>query len=210
MTAPGSQVPEVVVFDLGKVLVDFDYGIAVEKVRPLCGVECDLRHLLEKSPLLCDFESGRVSSEEFYFGVKKAAKFSGTFAEFGPMFAEIFRPIPPMIEWQAVLRSHSIPTYIFSNTNPLAEAHIRASFPFFRNFDGYILSFEHGAMKPRPLIYEVVERMTGRRGPSILYIDDRVENVQAGKERGWRTILQVEPSRTVEQARSMGLPSDRL
>ena len=53
-----------------------------------------------------------------------------------------------MIQLHAALRQQGIPTYIFSNTNELAVSHIRRTFPFFANFDGYILSYEHGAMKP--------------------------------------------------------------
>ena len=73
----------------------------------------------------------------------------------------------PMVEIHARLRRRGIPTYIFSNTNELAVGHIRSSYPFFSEFDGYILSYEHGAMKPAAKLYEVVERQTGRRGAEI-------------------------------------------
>ena len=87
-------------------------------------------------------------------------------------------------------------TYIFSNTNDLAIEHVRRNFPFFQNFDGYIFSYEVGAMKPDAKIYEALEKMTGRRGAEIIYIDDRLENIEAGSARGWRTILHETPEKT--------------
>jgi HAD superfamily hydrolase (TIGR01509 family) len=86
--------------------------------------------------------------------------------------------IKPMIALQAALRADGIPTYIFSNTNGIAIGHIRRRFPFFSRFDGYILSYEVGAMKPSEKIYAAVERATGHAGEAIVYLDDRAENVE--------------------------------
>ena len=102
-----------------------------------------------------------------------------------------------MVQLQAALRQRGLPSYIFSNTNELAVEHIRQSFPFFAKFDGYILSYEHGVMKPDAALYEVVERKCGRRGAEILYLDDRPENVDAGAARGWQVILQESPEKTL-------------
>ena len=89
--------------------------------------------------------------------------------EFGEFFADIFTAIPPMIELHAGLRRRGIPTYIFSNTNDLAIEHVRRNFPFFRDFDGYIYSYEVKAMKPDAKIYEAMEKLrrTARRGHSL-------------------------------------------
>ena len=186
-----------VVFDLGKVLVDFDYSIAARKIAARSSkAPEDLHAFLGSSPLLVDYESGRLTRKQFFDAVRDAVGFDGGIVEFGKFFAEIFSPIEPMIELHAELRRRGLPTYIFSNTNDLAVEHVRRDFPFFGNFDGYILSYEVGAMKPQPQIYEAMEKMSGRRGAEIVYIDDRLENVKAGSARGWRTILHETPEKT--------------
>ncbi|MGA9450427.1 MAG: HAD-IA family hydrolase, partial [Verrucomicrobiia bacterium] len=81
-------------------------------------------------------------------------------------------------------------------TNDLAVEHIRRNFPFFKKFDGYIFSYEVGAMKPEAKIYEVLEKLAGRSGADILYLDDRPENVAAGAARGWRAILHETPEKS--------------
>ena len=187
----------VVVFDLGKVLVDFDYSIAAKRIaaRSTTFIE-NLHHFLGSSPLLVQLESGVIDDEQFFTEIQKATGFSGSLEEFSGYFADIFQPIPEMVELHSGLRKKNIPNYIFSNTNDLAVVHIRRNFPFFGQFDGYILSYKVGAMKPKAKIYEALEEMTGRRGSDIFYIDDRLENVEAGAARGWQIVLHETPAAT--------------
>lgn len=187
----------IVAFDLGKVLVDFDYHIAVSRMAASSTVPPDgIKTFLGQSRAIIDYECGRLTREEFYELARKVTGFRGTMEEFGDFFAAIFTPISPMIELHAGLRRRDIPTYIFSNTNDLAVEHIRRFFPFFRDFDGYIFSYEVGAIKPEAKIYEALEKLAGRRGADIVYLDDRPDNVAAGAARGWRTILHETPEKT--------------
>jgi FMN phosphatase YigB (HAD superfamily) len=187
----------VVVFDLGKVLVDFDYSIAARRIAERSTQPPEnLDAFLSTSPALVEFETGLITRQEFFDQVRGATGFLGNIVEFGGMFADIFTEMPPMIELHADLRRCGSKTYIFSNTNDLAIEHIRRNFPFFQNFDGYIFSYEVKAMKPDAPIYEALERMTSRRGADIIYIDDRAENIAAGAARGWRTVLHESPEKT--------------
>jgi putative hydrolase of the HAD superfamily len=194
-----------VVFDLGKVLVDFDYTPATRKIaaRSTKPPE-DLHSHVGGSPLLIQYETGLITRHEFFEEVRRDTGFHGDLDEFGEFFADIFTPIPPMIEMHAELRRRGVPTYIFSNTNDLAIEHIRRNFPFFQNFDGYIFSHEVGAMKPDAKIYDALEAMTGRRGAEILYLDDRLENIEAGAARGWRTILHETPEKSRADLKAFG------
>lgn len=187
----------VIAFDLGKVLVDFDYMIAARRIAARSTQPPENLHLfLSSSPLLVQFETGHATRQDFFEGVRNATGFHGTASEFGDFFADIFTSIEPMIALHAELRRRGFKTYIFSNTNDLAIELIRRNFPFFKNFDGYIFSYEVKAMKPDAPIYEALEKMTGRRGAEIIYIDDRAENIAGGAARGWRTILHESPEQS--------------
>jgi HAD superfamily hydrolase (TIGR01509 family) len=184
---PGTKA---VVFDLGKVLVDFDYSIAARRIAARGKMSAEeVRHHIEGSPLLFRFETGRMTQEQFFAEVQSATGFDGTLSEFSGFFADIFSPIEPMLRLHAALRQRGVPTYIFSNTNELAVGHIRKNFPFFSQFNGYICSHEHGVMKPDAKLYEVVERTSRLGGSELLYLDDRPENVAAGAVRGWQAVL---------------------
>jgi HAD superfamily hydrolase (TIGR01509 family) len=199
--------PAVVVFDLGKVLLDFDYGIAAAKIaaKGSWSLVEKVHKFIAQSPLLFRYETGLMTQNEFFQEICRSTGYRGDFEEFAGHFSDIFSPIEPMVALQAELRKRGVPTYIFSNTNDLAIGHIRKNFPFFANFDGYVLSYEHGAMKPDDKIYEVVEKMAGKRGPDILYLDDRPENIEAGIRRGWQTILQESPDKTLTLIKATGL-----
>jgi HAD superfamily hydrolase (TIGR01509 family) len=202
---PGA--PAVVVFDLGKVLVDFDYSIAARRLGPRARLPApELQHLLCQSPLLCQYETGAVTTAQFHRAVRDAAGLGMGLEEFAACFADIFSEIQPMIDTHAALRARGVPTWVFSNTNEIAALHIRRRFPFYSRFDGYVLSYEQGAMKPDGRIYEVVERQTGRKGAGIFYLDDRAENVAAGLARGWRAVLHESPEKSRRALAEAGLP----
>lgn len=196
----------VLVFDLGKVLVDFDYTIAARKLVPLCSPPCDPAQFFSNhAALLTNYEMGKLTTEGFFNQMKAASGFSGTQKEFNASFADIFTAIQPMIDLHGELRKTDAALYIFSNTNDLAVEHIRNRFPFFSDFDGYVLSYEHGSMKPAAKLYEIVERASGRKGGEILYIDDRPENIATGAARGWKSILHEDPSKTRAALQQLGV-----
>jgi FMN phosphatase YigB (HAD superfamily) len=198
--------PAIVVFDLGKVLVDFDYSIAGRRIAAKSDLSApEVQAYLDHSPLLFRYETGLMSRREFFEDVCAHTGFRGDLEEFGNYFADIFTEMPEMIALHGQLRQQGIPTYIFSNTNDLAAEHVRRAFPFFARFDGYILSYEVGAMKPAAKIYEALEALAGKRGPDILYLDDRAENIAAGAAHGWQTILQTDPATSRAAIERLGL-----
>ena len=195
-----------VVFDLGKVLVDFDYGIAARRIAARSDMTPqELALFIMRSTLMVDYETGLLTSRQFYEKIRAHIGFAGEFEEFGDFFGDIFVPIEPMVRLHAELRQQGLLTYIFSNTNELAIRHVRRNFPFFANFDGYVLSYEHQAMKPDAKLYGVVENKSGQRGSGILYLDDRPENVDAGAARGWQVILHESAQKTVPALKKFGL-----
>lgn len=194
------------VFDLGKVLLDFDYAIAARALAARGHMVADeIWRFMLRTPLLLRYETGEVTTDKFFQEICAATGYRGTAEEFAECFGGIFSPIQPMVDLHTALRARGLPTFIFSNTNELAVRHIRRNFPFFHHFEGYILSYEHGALKPDHPLYEVVERQTGRRGAELLYIDDRPENIATADQRGWRVILQENPEKTLAQVRQLGL-----
>lgn len=192
-----------VVFDLGKVLVDFDYGIAVRKLAEQSAASVDeVRHVIDQSPLLFRYEGGQMNTQEFFDEVRRLIRFRGEFPEFAAAFADIFSEMPEMIGLQAELRARGIPTFILSNTNDIAVRHIRSCFPFFANFTGYVLSYEQAALKPHRKIYEITEQQAGVGGGEILFLDDRAENVEGASQLGWQTICHRSAEESIRTVRT--------
>ena len=199
-------IPKAVAFDLGKVLVDFDYSIAARRIAARGKMTLlEIAAYINQSPLFAEYELGHMTTQQFYDEIRKVTGFRGDLAEFSSCFADIFTEIEPMVRLQAELQQRGVPAYAFSNTNELAVEHIRKTFPFYSKLDGCILSYEHGAMKPDARLYEVVERQSGRRDAEILYLDDRPENIATGAARGWQVILQESPEKSRAAVQNLGL-----
>ena len=178
-----------VVFDLGKVLVDFDYGIAARKLAEQSSASvAEIRTIIDQSPLLFRYECAQMTTAEFFAEVKRQIGLRGGFEEFAAAFADIFTEIPAMTHLHTEVRARGLPTFILSNTNEIAIAHVRRNFPFFAHFTGYIFSYKEAVLKPHQRIYEITEQRTGCRAGEILFLDDKPENVEAAAKRGWRTI----------------------
>ncbi len=199
--------PKGVVFDLGKVLLDFDYGLAVRKFLPRAKVTLgELNAVINGSPLLLAYEKGEMNTQTFFENVKQRTGFEGSREEFETIFGDIFTEVLPMTACLRRLAAAGVPTYALSNTNEMAIRHVRREYSFYREFDDHILSYEHGAMKPDPRLYELIERRSGLEGPDLFFLDDRAENVAAARERNWQGIVHRDPDESIEAMRRAGLP----
>jgi glucose-1-phosphatase len=199
--------PKAVVFDIGNVLLDFDYRKTASRIEPRCKIPAAEIHKIITSPnLFNDLESGRITAAQYFEQIQKLSGYCGAQEEFAEPFGDIFTEVPEMIAFNQRLRARGIPTYILSNTNEFSIAWIRKRYPWFANFTGYIFSHEHNCMKPGAHIYEVVEQKSGHRGPALFYMDDREENIAAAVARAWQAVHHTGAARTLEIARALDLP----
>lgn len=70
----------------------------------------------------------------------------------------------------------------FSDTSEIHLEKVFRQLSFTGLIAGGVYSFEVGARKPQPQMYEAFER---RFGKPVLYVDDRACNIAAARERGW-------------------------
>ena len=197
---------KIVVFDLGKVLLDFDYMKAAGKLVPLCGVfPLKLMGILagEGMELLQQLELGQIKDDEFYRQLSELVKFKGTREDFMEIFGDIFTPIDEMIQFHSELKKKGIRTYLFSNTNDTAVKWISDHYPFYNDFDGYFLSYKMKVAKPDDAFYIKLEEDTGKKKDEIIYLDDKQENIDTAVSRGWSAILYTSPEKVIPQVWSL-------
>lgn len=195
-----------VVFDLGGVLIDVQYTRAIEQLRARCSADADrLQQALRSASSLQRFECGELTPREFHAAFCDVGRLDIGFEAFCAVYCDIFEPVPQMIEAHRQARARGIETYIFSNTSELHLEHIRRHYPFVSQFDGYFLSYELGVMKPDDAAYTAVEKTIGCPARQLLYIDDRVENFEAGARRGWHALHHTDAEATIARLRSLGL-----
>ena len=139
-----------VAFDIGKVLLDFDYGILVRKMAPRSRLDVPtLKQLLDQSPLLSEYESGQINCEEFFLAVVQETGYDGTQGEFAALFENIFTPIEEVIAMHEQIAASGLPTCTFSNTNAMAVRHISRTYDFWARFSNHILSHKVGHVRAK-------------------------------------------------------------
>lgn len=190
--------PKIVVFDLGNVLVDFDYRQSARALAQEATASAEeIYRFLIADGWLVQYEISAIAYDLFFTGFCRATGYRGSREFFEHWLGRIFVPIQPMVELLEQVRARGYPTWLFSNTNDIAARCVYEDFEFFRRFTGYIYSYEIRSMKPHPPMYEALEERSGCRGAKILYLDDRPENVAAGVARGWQALVHRHPAETV-------------
>jgi putative hydrolase of the HAD superfamily len=104
----------------------------------------------------------------------------------------MYEVIDPMVERIARLHASGIATALLTNTfaefRPTLETILDLSM-----FDQVIESYDVGARKPEPAIYEITRSRLGVEHAEIVYLDDFVQNLDAARSLGWTAIEVTDP-----------------
>lgn len=167
--------PAAVLFDLGNVLVGLD-----PSWHDHLGVSAEALHAwMETSEALRAYERGFLSDERFFAAMSQAFDVSPEQAAHA-FTAWVTGPLPGAAQ---LLDELVVPAFALSNTN---AAHWRMFDPAreIRSRLTPLASHHLGARKPEPTIYARAEAIVG--SPDLLFVDDRLDNVEAARARGWR------------------------
>lgn len=186
---------DAVVFDVGNVLLAFDPPFLAARSFP--GDEALQRAVIRRTtatPYWSMLDRGTLSlatAPEAMCAAEPALK---------PAVAKFMRewidlpPIPEGVAALAKVRAMGKRTYVLSNFELEAFAHVEAANPFFRGFDGMVVSSREGLLKPDPAIFRLAEARFGLDPARTLFIDDSTANVEAALNRGWQAFWCREPA----------------
>lgn len=181
-----------IIFDLGKVLIDFDHLIAANRIKKFSdGNTDDIFNLFFESPLTKEFEKGNIPREEFFLNIKQALNLQLDYKEFLPIWNDIFF-LSPQNRAVYALAANLKERYklaVLSNVNILHFEYIKQRFPIFDIFQEVMASCELRLMKPDPLIYKKALGILGVRPQEAFYTDDRPELVESAKGLGIKGFL---------------------
>lgn len=171
-------------FDIGRVLLDFDYETSLTKLLP-DGVDQPRQRLERLLVRKDEFESGAIEADSYMDWALNTLESEATHEQFITAWRDIFTPNEPM--WARVRQLHADGhrMVLFSNINALHVPWIFETWPEFDLFDGGVLSFEVGKIKPHPEIYHYAIEHHGMVPRETLYIDDLPDNIEAGRAAGF-------------------------
>lgn len=183
---------DAIIFDLGGVILNIDYQLPVKAFRKL-GIEDFSSQFSQaaQSTLLDDYETGRISSEEFIEAIRGFVRPETTKEQIVDAWNSILLDLPEqrLFTIEKAAENHRI--FLLSNTNDLhiesfnnyllSEFQLPSLEPFFEEL---YLSYEVGLRKPDPRIFEYVLQDAGLDPLHTLFIDDSIQHIQSAKELG--------------------------
>lgn len=179
-----------IIFDFGKVLVDYDFEAFFRKYIP------DTARCLAFTPVLYNENVQQLlDREERPFDVimdeliARNKEFEPEIRIFSEHYPELVtQEIPGMRELLTQLKAEGYKLY--GLTNWCSKVHLTmAQFPIFGLLDGQIISSEEKVIKPEPEIYHRLFDRFNLKPEECIFTDDRAENIEGGRLLGMNGIV---------------------
>ncbi len=176
----------VIVFDLGNVLIPFDYNIFVNKLDNVEeGLGKRFYELYQTNyNVHRDFERWSLTTEDFLKTMNTWTEGKVDDEDFCRYYSEVFTVNEDVAALLPELKKR-FKLVLLSNTNYIHQKYGWEKYDFLKNFDKLILSHEVGAIKPEPEIYKAVMAFTNKPPEEHIFIDDIADYVEGAKKIGW-------------------------
>ena len=173
-----------IIFDLGKVLVHFDFKRGYRQLEQFCPhAAAEIPKRLAGTGLVEEFESGLIEPRIFVEKLTKILDLDVDFDRFCGIWSCIFAETLVPESLLETLATH-YRLVLLSNTNAIHFEMIRKNYPMLRHFHEMVLSYEVKAMKPQPEIYRAAIDKAGCRPEECFYTDDIAEYVEGARRIG--------------------------
>jgi len=174
-----------ILFDLGNVIVHFSHARMCEQIGAvLQWTEAETRSFLIDSGLMWNFERGLVTESDLLAAVEKQRARKIELAALSTACSDIFQLNEPLVPVIESLKRQGLRLVVLSNTSHWHLDWIRSQWNVLDLFDELVLSYEVGAIKPEPAIYEAALKAIHCRPEECFYMDDIPAYVAAGREFG--------------------------
>jgi glucose-1-phosphatase len=194
------------IFDLGKVIVPFDFGRGYRAMEGLCGLAAaDIPKRIGATDLVIRFETGLVSPEDFVTELSAMLGLRVNYDQFCELWSSIFLPETLIPDAMLESLSRRYRMLLLSNTNAIHFSMIRERYPFIRHFDDLVLSHEVKAMKPSPVIYREAIARAGCAAEECFFTDDIAAYVEGARKEGIDAVQFVSLEKLQEDLRSRGI-----
>ena len=181
--------PEVVVFDIGNVLIGwqpeahYDRMIGPARRRALFAA-VDLHAMNER------IDRGEGFRDVIYATADAHPEWRDEIRAWHDHWLDLITPvIGRSVRLLRALRAKGVPVHALTNFGVESFALAQREFDFLNEFDGLHVSGHLAVTKPDPAIYASVETAAGTAPDRLLFTDDRPANIDAAAARGWRTHL---------------------
>ncbi|MBT2135666.1 HAD-IA family hydrolase [Croceibacterium sp. LX-88] len=181
---------QAVVFDIGRVLFDWNLRYLFEKlIEDQAELDWFLANVVTES---WHFQSdgGRPLSEMLPERIAEFPQHAPLIEAYAERFMETLpHAVPGTHELVRRLAERNVPLYALTNFGAEFWTRFRPMQPVFDPFLDVVVSGEECCVKPDPKIYEIAEARFGFPPEALFFTDDNAANVAAARARGWQAHL---------------------
>jgi len=194
-----------IVFDLGKVLIPFDFQRGYEALAGCCPYPAaEVRQRIKETRLVTPFETGLIEPRDFVSRLSAALDLKIDYEGFRRAWGSIFygQLIPDEVLESLAARYRLL---LLSNTNALHFDLIRENYALVRHFHHCVLSYEVRAMKPDARIYREAIARAGCSAEECFFTDDIAQNVEGARREGIDAVLFESPEQLEREMNARGI-----
>ena len=197
---------EALLFDLGKVLIDLNFDLAMERLAARCALpRRRFEEVLLDGNWIRRYECGEISTAEYHRYLCQRGRLQMELAEFQESWSAIFLPGLIVPEQLLANLKQRYPLILVSNTNECHADYIAKNYRVFDYFDAKVFSHEVGALKPGLAIYEAAIAAAGRPAEALFFTDDREENICGACQFGMQAHQFTSVPRLIDALREHGV-----
>ncbi|MBZ5626337.1 MAG: HAD family phosphatase [Acidobacteriia bacterium] len=194
-----------IIFDLGKVLVHFDFKRGYRELEGLCPYPAaEIPKRIAATGLVERFETGLVEPRDFVDQLSRILDLDVDYDRFCRIWSSIFgHTLVPESLLEGLAARYRL--LLLSNTNAIHFEMIRQNYPLIRHFHELVLSYEVKAMKPRPEIFHAAVERAGCRPEECFYTDDIADYVDGARRVGIDAVQFRSAEQLEEELRARGI-----
>ena len=194
------------IFDLGNVLVFFSHEKMVQNIAEVSGATEDaVRAFLFESQFQAALETGKVTEKEFHAEFESRTGSAVSIDALRLAVGDIFELNAPMVPLLRELRAAGIRLVLLSNTCVTHVDFVRDRWSFLDLFDEITTSWEVGALKPDPRIYESALAHANCEAADCFFTDDIEDYVTQAISMGIQAHVYQNALTTRTTLRSLGI-----
>jgi 2-haloacid dehalogenase len=198
---------EVIIFDLGGVLIDWSpYHLYCDKL----GLD---RQEVDRFMKEVDFSEWNKEQDLGRSFAKATEELTARFPEYRELIYaydehyldSLKGSVQPVVDILGRLKCAGYPLYVLSNWASEKFNLVRPQYPFFEWFDGIVISGDVGLIKPDQAIFRLLLERTGCPADVCLLIDDHYPNISVARELGFQTIQFTSAQQLEAELQDMGI-----
>ncbi len=181
-----------IIFDIGSVLVSFDPVKVLKAMKvPVKAIEEVIKHTV-LGPLWKELDRGLIEKTKVFDSMIQDVPVE--YQDYARDFLynhsyETVESYDYSKEWLKSLKQRGYNIYLLTNyPDWLFDEHYKKTFTFTDYVDGEVVSGKVKLIKPDPAIYKAILQKYSLRAEECVFIDDRIENVEAACKLGIKGI----------------------